>query len=253
MGETLNAFVKRTRLERAVSLMIRSEGRALTEIALDCGFNSSSDFSRCFRLHYDVAPSRFDAEELRRERRGELLDLMEQAGARATAERLAPGANPDGFKVRLKNLPARTVAYRRVLDPYRGTAVVDAAAELVEWAKARGLADGRWYGYMWEDPDVVALADCRYDVAVELPPDGELPLPMDAQVGRHEFPPMQVAEIQLAGDIHLELRALDWIFGTWLPRSGRLPAELPCFEAWSARPFAHGLEHFELTVQLPLR
>ena len=43
-----------------------------------------------------------------------------------------------------------------------------AARELVAWAEARGLAGGRWYGYMWEDPDVVPLEHCRYDVAVEV-------------------------------------------------------------------------------------
>lgn len=253
MGETVNAFIKRTRLERAVSLMRRGEGLTLTEVALRCGFSSSSDFSRSFRQHFDMPPSRFDVEGLREERRGELLDLMEKSGLRPRIDRLPPGENPDGFEVELVELPARTVAYRRVHDPYRGTGVVDAARELMAWADGRGLGEGRWYGYMWEDPDVARLEDCRYDVAVELPPEVAATFRADGPVGRHDFPPMRVAELSLAGDIELELRALDWIFGTWLPGSGRLPADQPCFEAWVGRPFAHGMEHFELALQLPLR
>lgn len=48
------------------------------------------------------------------------------------------------------------------------------------------------------------------------------------------------------------MRALDWMFKTWLPSSGFVPTDQPCFEAWIGRPFAHGLEHFELFAQLPV-
>jgi AraC family transcriptional regulator len=245
MGETLHQFVQRARLERALSLMSPG-GRSLTEIALICGFASSSDFSRAFKQRYGVPPSRFDVDGLRSARRGELLDTMGEFGARPELDRLPPGENPDGFEVRLRELPARTMAYLRVHDPYRG-GVVEAVERMLAWAEARGLADGRWYGYQWEDPDVTALADCRYDVALEVDdvrPEGE--------VGRVRFPPMLVAEVELRGDIALEMRALDWLFGTWLPSSGHLPADQPCFEAWKGRPLAHGLEHFELAVHLPL-
>ena len=57
VGETLHAFVKRVRLERALTLMSRRDGSSLTDIALACGFSSSSDFSRSFRGHFGVPPS----------------------------------------------------------------------------------------------------------------------------------------------------------------------------------------------------
>ena len=63
---------------------------------------------------------------------------------------------------------------------------------------------------------------------------------------------MAVAEVEIRGGIDLELRALDWLFGTWLPASGYLPSEQPCFESWIGRPFAHGVSHFELRVQIPV-
>jgi hypothetical protein len=30
------------------------------------------------------------------------------------------------------------------------------------------------------------------------------------------------------------------------------PASQPAFEAWNGTPFAHGMEHFELRMQLPV-
>lgn len=247
MGETLAQFVKRLRLERAVYLMTHAPRRSLTEIALQCGFGSSSDFSRSFRQHFGQPPARFDLEAFRRARREDFDRLMAGPSSPPRFETREPGANPDGFEVRLRELPARTVAYVRVFQPYREGAAQAAFERLLAWAEPRGLADGAWLGYMWDEPEIVALADCRYDVALvvdEFEPEGE--------IGRFRFPPMRVAEVVIRGDIHLEVRAIDWLYQTWLPRSGWVPDEHPAFEAWIGRPFAHGHEHFELACQLPV-
>lgn len=249
VGETLGEFVKRQRLERALYLMAHARRRSLTDVALECGFSSSSDFSRSFKQRFGVPPSAFDLGSLRKVRRAEFDQVLTDAEGRPRFVRLPAGENPDGFEVVVRELPPRTVAYIRVLNPYRSFAAVTSACErLMEWADARGLADRQWLGYMWEDPDIVALEDCRYDVAVEVDevqPEGE--------IGRYDFPPMRVAEVRIAGAIDLEVRALDWLFHTWLPESGFEPDNQPAFEAWIGRPFAHGYEHFTIACQLPVR
>jgi AraC family transcriptional regulator len=75
MGETLHDFVKRVRLERALSLMSHGDGASLslTRVALACGFASSSDFSRSFRKELGVPPSAFDVETFRKGRRGGMM------------------------------------------------------------------------------------------------------------------------------------------------------------------------------------
>ena len=244
VGETLHAFQKRVRLERALQKMSQSPGKMLTDIAIECGFSDSASFSRAFRDQYGVAPSAFDLDAWRAKRRDELTG----GGAHKMLERLPVGENPDGFRVRLRSLPERLFAYMRVTDPYQPGRVAGAAEELVGWAERNELADGNWYGWMWENPDLVPLAQCRYDVAVEVP-EGTA---VQGSVALQHMPAMMVAELALAGDIGLEQRALDWLYGTWLPRCGREPGDLPCFEAWNGRPFAHGFEHFELAIHVPL-
>jgi AraC family transcriptional regulator len=100
---------------------------------------------------------------------------------------------------------------------------------------------------MWDDPEIVALQHCRYDVGVVVPE-----VTSEGEIGRIEFPGMQVVEVEVRGGIDLEMRALDWLFGTWLPASGFVPTDQPCFEAWLGRPFAHGTERFELLLHLPV-
>jgi AraC family transcriptional regulator len=245
VGETLHAFVKRLRLERALFVMSRHDGTTLTDIALQCGFSSSSDFSRSFRSQYGVPPSVFDIDEFRRAGRDQLLDAMAPYDRNRLA-RLPVGENPDGFVVRIRELPERRVAYLRIHQPYVGDRVAAACARLVAWAKQRGLAGGQWLGYQWEDPEIVPLELCRYDVGLEIPATAAV----DGDVSVTTFPAMTVAELDILGPIELELRALDWIYTTWLPQSGYVPAHQPGFEAWNGEPFAHGFTHFDIRVQI---
>lgn len=219
---------------------------SLTDIAFATGFNSSADFARSFKGRYGVPPSRFDGASYRANRRKEWQVTLNGAKAHLL-DRLKAGTNPDGFEVRIRQLPARGVAYMRVLNCFSPGAVFEVASRLVRWAEARGLADGQWLGYMWDDPEITASNLCRYDVAVEVKD-----APSGPEVSYLRFPAMEVAEIKICGSIELELRALDWLYGTWLPQSGYVPAEQPGFEAWIGRPFAHGTDYFEFFIQLPV-
>ena len=248
LGSTPADFVKRLRLEKALGLLSRPRPPSLTAIALACGFSSSSDFSRSFKRRYGVPPSSFDIVACRRAHGAELEAIVEQAASRLHVERLPPRHNPDSFRARIRELPARTVAYIRVERPYEGDRAMKAVRRLLAWAERNGLADGQWLGYQWDNPEITSLEDCRYYAAVEaerFTPRGE--------VGRYRFPPMIVAEVAIRGGLDLELRALQWLYGSWLPRSGFVPDDQPAFEAWIGRPFAHGSEYFELAVQLPIR
>ena len=136
MGETLGAFIKRVRLERAVFLLSHQPGATLTEIALDCGFSSSSDFSRSFRARYGVAPRRFDLESFRR------------SGAEALRAKLPPAdpaGSSDQFVANVRRQPARHVAYVRVYRPYQADNAPQAIARLLAWAEQRGLFEA-WNG-----------------------------------------------------------------------------------------------------------
>lgn len=248
MGETLADFVKRLRLDRALLMMCHAPRSPHTTIALACGFTSSSDFSRCFRQRFGVPPSAFDTRAWRKAHAAELQATLPGSVEPPHLARLPAHRNPDGFKVKIRQLPARTVAYIRVSNPYQGDAVVRAVNRLVAWAERHSLADGQWLGYQWDNPEITPLDRCVYHIAVEaerFTPKGE--------IGRFRFPPMTVAQVELRGGVELELRALQWLFGAWLPRSGYVPDDQPCFEAFMGRPFAHGMEYFELFAQLPVR
>jgi AraC family transcriptional regulator len=123
--------------------------------------------------------------------------------------------------------------------------------DLLGWTEARALADGQWLGYQWDDPEIVPLEKCRYDVGLQIPFSVTDEALRDGP-SVFEFPPFRVAEVEIDGGLDLEMCAIDWLFGTWLPKSGYTPAHQPMFEAWNGRPFAHGPERFSLRIQLPV-
>lgn len=243
MGETVHAFVSRLRLQRAVHLMAHDPARSLTDVALASGFSSPSSFTRSFKQRYGAPPRAFDLAALKEESRRSLNEKV-----RLDLSRLPKGHNPDGFRAEIRVLPPRRLAYRRVHGSYEPGVVEAAAREMVDWAERHHVADGDWYGYTWEDPDLVPLELCRYDVAVEVPTD----VTLDASVSALELPEVTVAEVEVRGSLALEQRAIDWLYESWLPTSGWFPANYPGFEAWDGRPYGHGDTYFELRLQLPV-
>jgi AraC family transcriptional regulator len=99
LGETLNQFVKRLRLERALFLMSHAPRRSLTDVALDCGFSSSSDFSRSFKQHYGLPPSVFHIETFRNRMREEFERLLSSQNGSPRITTLPAGHGNEHFEI----------------------------------------------------------------------------------------------------------------------------------------------------------
>lgn len=114
-GETLNEFVTRRRLERAIALMKASRRLSLTQIAIECGFSELSDFSRAFKQRYGISPSRWDRSRPLQESkiRQAPAALPVYTSAEMAALRLDPA-----FEVTLRDVPALRLAYIRVTNAY---------------------------------------------------------------------------------------------------------------------------------------
>ena len=54
-GMTANEYVRKHRLAKAMQLL--RDGHTPTEVAMQCGFNSPSYFTRCFKYEYGILPS----------------------------------------------------------------------------------------------------------------------------------------------------------------------------------------------------
>ncbi len=62
IGESLNGYVNRKRIERIASILLVGTDRPIKELAYSYGFNSENSFSRTFKKYYGISPSRFKSE-----------------------------------------------------------------------------------------------------------------------------------------------------------------------------------------------
>jgi AraC family transcriptional regulator len=226
-GETLNAFVRRTRVERAAVLMRSAPQRTLTAIARDCGFSALAPFSRAFKEVYGISPSRWN-------RRSRL-----QVRKIDQAEGEFPVYSEDEFRemerlfpVRVVPVPQIRVAYVRTLDSYAEGAFQRTYDILMEWAGAASLGGGRVFAMSHDDPDITPAAQCRLDVACEVPDDVEAGGPVSIRT----LPATRMAQARCTGEFINIHKIWEYLYRFWLPRSRWEPEDLPSLEYFRTQP-----------------
>lgn len=63
-GQTPNDFILSIRMKKAADLLVGSSGLNVSEIAYAVGFSAPRYFSRCFRHHFGIPPSKYGTESL---------------------------------------------------------------------------------------------------------------------------------------------------------------------------------------------
>jgi AraC family transcriptional regulator len=246
MGENLNSFVVRQRLERAAALLRSSPQTSLTQIALDCGFDSLSDFSRTFKKHFGISPGRWDRKAALQDskiRQAE-LGLMEY-----NTEQLSEIAEQAGYKVEIRPFPKTRIAYIRVFNAYQNPMrLLDAYDHLMDWAARTGAADGTLIGMSQDDLDVTPPDQCRYDICLTV----DDYVRGDEVVSVRSLPACQIASIHCVGDINEVDRVWQMLFRHWLPRSSYLPDNLPAMEIYSRTPQEIGWDTYDLDCAIPV-
>jgi AraC family transcriptional regulator len=244
-GETLNHFTNRLRLEKAARLLRYSE-QSLTDIALDCGFSSSSTFSRAFRSGYDTSPSQFrKSGEIKKSKIRKELFPEDEYGVPMSAEEKRAA-----FPVRLIDVPERQVAYIRVAYAFEMERVLAALKTVIEWARSRNLfSQGTLFGMSVDDPHVTPKHLYRYEVCLA----SSLPFECIEGMSKLKMPAMRYAAIKVSGDIHTVATAWDYLYRDWLINSAYEPEHAPALEVFLDKECAADWSHFELELCLPVR
>lgn len=245
-GETLQEFVTRLRVEKAIFLMRYRPEKKLTDIALDCGFGTSANFSRVFRKRLGVSPRAFDLEEYwRKSKIGKERPFQSPYYLRELT-----GDEGRGFEVRVARRPALRIAYVRIYDSFQPEKLPAALETLAGWARRRGLLEqGQWIGMSQDDPEITPLDKYRYDLCLTIP-DG---VRGEGEVGVRTLAPSLDAVLPVRGDIWEVDRAWNYLFKNWLPRSAYEPTQGPALEVFLQSPLELGWDNYDLEGRVPVR
>jgi AraC family transcriptional regulator len=230
-GESLAAHVRRLRLERAAGALRRTD-RDVIDVALDAGYDAHEPFTRAFRSHFGMPPSAyrkldepivFPA----------VLCAVHYGSDDAVSRFVALQEDSKMIDVRLEALPARRV----LAMPHRGSYmdIGPVFERLSAHAAERGLMGPGTtsVGIYYDDPDTVPTHSLRSYACITVPGSIETPLDGcelltleggDYAVGVHRGPYSALHD------------SYAWLFGQWLPSSGREPADAPCQEVYVNDP-----------------
>jgi AraC-like DNA-binding protein len=62
-GETPKAYISAIQMQKASSLLTTRHDLSISDVAMQCGFEEASSFTRAFKRVYGVAPSQYPATE----------------------------------------------------------------------------------------------------------------------------------------------------------------------------------------------
>ena len=239
VGETVGEHVRRLRLERA-ALWLSSTDRPVVQVAFDAGYGTHEAFSRAFRQHFGVSPTEF-----RNHKRG----LVKFTALALEIPSMNEPTAMTGYEVRLVDRPDQRVAFLRHVGPY--TQVGPTFGRLAAWAGPRGVfgPQTQMLGIGHDDPKVTAADKLRYDCCVTVPdhiqPEGEVGVTI-LEGGPHAVVTHKGPYSQLG-------QAYDWLYGAWLPTSGREPRNAPPFEVYLNTPQEVAPENLLTEIYLPLQ
>jgi AraC family transcriptional regulator len=240
VGETLNDYVWRARLEKAANQLSNPEVSLLT-ISLNCGFSSPAVFSRAFKAHFQVNPSQFRKQrKVERKQGKDSPPAATYNGRHAVLFTLKRSEFP--MNIEVKTLPTYHVAYIRHMTGYSkgipSSAIGEAFQRVCAWAAARDLfrPGTLVIGIPYDNPDITPNDRCRYDACVMVPADileggGEISI-QDISGGKYAVVRIEVStqETQRIGE------TVDQVYGEWLPSSGYAGEDKPALEIYYDTP-----------------
>jgi len=258
VGETIFHFIQRLRLEKGAALLLNEPGKPVTDIALECGFAGSSSFAKSFRKHFGVSakewrqreglPSGNPGQTKSKQRQMESNGGQELSPASVYIEyvnntqrwRFVMDKEKETRTVDVKDLPEMSVAYVRYVGPYKGDGQLFERlfGQLFRWAAPRNLLnspDVKTLIIYHDDPEITEEEKLRVSVCLTVPPETSV----EGEIGKMVIPAGKYALARFELGVDEYQQAWDWVFSTWLPESGYLPDDRPCFELCHNDPQTH--------------
>lgn len=236
-GETMFAFLQRRKLLRALEL-INEDRFTLTEIALECGFDSGSSLSRAFRKHFNCTPTEY------RKRHPSLL--LPPPRPRSNRK--------DITQADIRNTSSRNVIYverKGLIDQNFNQAATEAfrvlTAELKRvnaWPFIRERI-----GMCPDEAGMVADEDARYQAGFVY--EGNLPV-MNSDVRRTTIPGGRWAVTVHQGSYETLWQSWNRTYRDWLPQSGFEPRDEAPFEIYLSNPKQIPPEELRTEIWIPI-
>lgn len=259
-GESAVATLRRVRLQRAATALLRDE-RPIADIASDCGFDNLQSFTRLFSRTHGLPPGKFRANgkslarPLPKGQASEPGSIDAEASPplctspdTESAAHLADGQG-SGRAVEIAERDGlRLVGLWHQGDYHdigRVFEKVMAAAEIESWPRSKAWTVGVYF----DDPDVVSMENCRSFAGIPVPVNFATPEGYEVQ----EVPGGLHASCLHTGPYALLPESYRWLYRQWLRGSAHDARDIPCHEIYLNVPYNTPPAELQTLVCLPLQ
>lgn len=270
MGETLNRFVARVRVEHAATRLLADANKPITDIALECGFSSSTSFAHAFSRRFGISAREFRTEHCggRTNSKLEQLKSKSRQAVKGLSGYVDSRTNNTSWRitmttkkqdkldasVEVKEMPSRTVAYIRHVGPYKGDSELFGRliGQLTTWAGARGLLGPNMELFTrYEDnPEITEEEKLRMSVCLTIPDDTTV----DGEIAKTQIAGGKYAVAHFDGLLPSEYAdAWQAVYGGWLPESGFQPSEEPPLEFYLSDPGSDPEGRSTVEIAVPVK
>jgi len=214
--ETPEDYVRRIRLEKAANLITSSQILNITDIAFNCGFTSSSLFSRIFKNHFKMSPYKF--KKYSKNSKEFLFNY------KYNNHKIYQGIQ---MEAHIKTMQKYRVAYIKHFKGYN-QGIKKAYDTLFRWAIPKGYVNDntKIIGISFDNPEVTPDFKCRYYACITVEKD----ITPDGEIGITEIPSGKYAVFHYEGKKHEIAQAYNYIYDKWLPESNYEPGDFPSYE-----------------------
>ena len=254
-GETLFSFIQRIRLEKSCAILTSRQKTKILNIALGCGFSTSSAFSKSFKKHYKMSPTEYrNTHSLKKSKNGTLDSNIGKATTCSneyisTSELESLYSRRNNMDVRIEKLSKYRIAYMRQIGPY-GANNIQLMQKLKKWAISRDLLNDSAIilGIAHDNPEVTPPKNCRYDCCIVLSETYDL----EQGINETALPGGKYAIFSLEHTAEALREAWNEIFSKWLPDSGYQISARPIFERYTGSTIDVKIEPDSCELCIPI-
>lgn len=257
VGETVNDYIVRRRLERAINLLIFKTELSITQIALDSGFSSSANFSKAVKLHFGFSPS--EIRNPNKVKDSKIGKISSKYGKDFKPSNLYPSRITNevmnvrnledrSMKIEVRELDRQRVCTLASQRGYEPEAIYEAWDKLIDWASNNGISqdEQKRFAFAFDNPTVTPVDKCRYIASVVISENIQVKQPFLLS----EIPKGKYAILYFKGSPEETIKAQLSIYSDWLPDSGFEADNFPMLERYLNDARSDGYVEMEIHVKL---
>jgi AraC family transcriptional regulator len=230
-GETVASFTRRVRLFRASMALVQG-GDPVEKIAADCGYPNPRSFVRAFGEAYGLTPEAF-----------------RKKGVPHPALQFNEHGEYGMYDVKIETREDMRLAVIAHRGDYMKVGEAFEMAFTTLAARGLGPQIGQMIGVYLDDPSAVPLDALRSFAGAEILGNADIRAPLEAL----EIEGGTFAVLTYKGHYSGLAKAYAYLFGEWLPASGKVPRDSPPFEVYLNTPQDTAVEDLVTLIYAPLQ